>query len=188
MFGLRRAGALKRLLLSLLLTFACGFVHAGCIESPDPAIRRLQALAIADPNKALSGAQAMLARNKAGHAPAEKLAWLYAVRAEAYSALELDAEARVAAAQGMKLVHDASAPVRLELFMTDAENVYDAEGMADAKHGVEALQARNDIDASAQRCLAITLGMLQFRENRADQAITTLTQVYRAADAPGSAW
>src|SRR5262249_41589485 len=158
------------------LPFACGIAQAGCIESPEPAIRRLQALAIADPNKALAGAQTMLARTKAGHAPREKIAWLYAVRAEAYSALELDAEARVAAAEGMRLVHDESAPVRLALFMTDAENVYDAEGMAEATRGVQALQARVDIDGAAQRCLAITLGMLQFRENRADLAITTLTQ------------
>ena len=184
MLGLPRAGVLARLLSFLLLSSLCGFAQAHCIESPDPAIRRLQALAIADPNKALAGAQAMLARSKSAHAP-EKVAWLYAVRAEAYSALELDAEARAAAAQGMKFVTDASAPVRLALFMTDAENVYDAEGMAEAKRNVEAARARGNIDPAGQRCLLITLGTLQFRENRADLAITTLTQAYRAADAAG---
>jgi len=81
MLGLRRASAVTRLLISILFPFACGIVHAGCIESTDPAIRRLQALAIADPNKALAGAQSMLARSKAAHAPPEKLAWLHAVRA-----------------------------------------------------------------------------------------------------------
>jgi len=184
MLGLLRAGARARLLSFILLSFACGFAHAHCIESPDPAIRRLQALAIADPNKALAGAQAMLARSKSALG-AEKVAWLYAVRAEAYSALELDAEARAAAAQGMKFVADPSAPVRLALFMTDAENVYDAEGMAEAKSKVEAVRARGNIDPAGQRCLLITLGTLQFRENRADLAITTLTQAYRAADAAG---
>lgn len=185
MLGLRRASAFTRLLISLLFPFACGIAHAGCIESPDPAIRRLQALAIADPNKALAGAQAMLARSRAGHGPAEKLAWLHAVRAEAYSALELDAEARKAAAEGLKLVRQPSAPVSLALYMIDAENIYDAGGMAKAKQGVEALRARGDIDAAARRCLSITLGMLQFRENRSDLAITTLTQVYRAAEGAG---
>src|SRR6187397_1750797 len=125
MLGLRQAGVLARLLIFLFVSVTCGRAHAHCIESPDPAIRRLQALAVADPNKALANVQAMLARSKAPHTP-EKVAWLYAVRAEAYSALELDAEARAAAAQGMKFVTDASAPVRLALFMTDAENVYDA--------------------------------------------------------------
>jgi diguanylate cyclase (GGDEF)-like protein len=186
MLGLRRAGAHARLFLSLFLLAACGFVHAGCIESPDPAIRRLQALAIADPNKALAGARAMLAKSKAAHAPAEKLAWLYAVRAEAYSALELDADARAAAALGMKLVPDVTAPVRLTLFFTDAENIYDAEGMAEAKRSVEAVRARGNIGAEAERCLLITLGTLQFRENRADLAVTTLTQAYRAADLAGN--
>ncbi|HET9864334.1 MAG TPA: GGDEF domain-containing protein [Steroidobacteraceae bacterium] len=186
MLLLRRVGAVPRLLATLLLSFACGIAHAGCIESPDPAIGRLQALAFADPHKALAGAQAMLARSKATRAPPEKLAWLHAVRAEAYSALELDGEARNAAAQGARLVADASAPVRLALFFTDAENIYDAQGMADAKGRLEALLARGDLDAGSARCLLITLGTLQFRENRADLAITTLTQAYREADAAGN--
>jgi len=185
MVGLRRAGVFGRLLISLLFAFACGFAHAGCIESPDPAIRRLQALAVADPNKALASVQVMLARSKRADSPVGKVAWLYAVRAEAYSALELDADARTAAAEGMKLVPDASAPVRLALFTIDAENVYDAEGMAEAKRNVEAVRAGGDLQPAVQRCLMITLGMLQFRENRADLAITTLTQAYRAADAAG---
>ena len=63
MLRLRRAGAYVRLLIILLLPFACGLARAGCIESPDPAISRLQALAIADPHKALAGAQAMLGRS-----------------------------------------------------------------------------------------------------------------------------
>jgi diguanylate cyclase (GGDEF)-like protein len=180
-----RAGASARLLLFLLPALACGLARAGCIESPDPAIRSLQALAIADPNKALAGAQAMLVNSKATRAPREKIAWLHAVRAEAYSALELDAAARAAAAEGMKFVSDAAAPVRLQLFITDSENVYDAEGMAEAKRSVEAVRARGNLDPAAQRCLLITLGTLQFRENRADLAITSLTQAYRAADAAG---
>src|ERR1043165_5501586 len=124
MLGLRRAGDFARLLTFLLLPFVCVIAHAGCIESPDPAISRLQVLAIADPHKALAGAQAMLSRSKSARAP-EKMAWLHAVRAEAYSALELDSEARAAAAAGMKFVSDPSAPVRISLLMTDAENVYD---------------------------------------------------------------
>jgi diguanylate cyclase (GGDEF)-like protein len=181
----RRAGAATHLL-TLFFFLACGLAHAGCIESPDPAIRRMQALAIADPYKALASAQAMLARSKAMRAPPEKLAWLHAVRAEAYSALELDGDARIAAWQGAKLVADAAAPVRLALFFTDAENIYDAQGLAQAKRSLEAVRARGHLDAGAARCLLITLGTLQFRENRADLAITTLTQAYRDAEAAGN--
>jgi len=46
MLGLRQAGALARLLLFLFVSVTCGLAHAHCIESPDPAIRRLQALEV----------------------------------------------------------------------------------------------------------------------------------------------
>lgn len=186
MLCLQRAGVHARLLLPILLLTACGFAHANCIQSSDPAIRRLQALAVADPNKALAGAQAMLADAASEHAPPEDVAWLHAVRAQAYSSLELDATAREAAAEGMKLVPDASAPVRQALFFIDAENIYDAEGMAEAKRSIETMRAQGIAGPDAERCLLITLGTLQFRENRADLAIATMTQVYRAADAAGN--
>src|SRR3954468_5505136 len=185
MLGLWRAGVFARLLLSILLLTTCASAYAGCLESPDPALRRLQALAISDPHKAIASAQRLI--DRAGpRASGERLAWLHAVRADAYSALELDAQARAASAEGMKLVSDASSDVRLALFAIDAENIYDAEGMAEAKRKVEAVRASGNIGAEAERCLQITLGTLQFRENRADLAITSLTQAYRAAAAAGN--
>ena len=186
MLCLQRAGVYARLLLLIMLLTACGLAHANCIQSSDPAIRRLQALAVADPNKALAGAQEMLADAASEHAPPEDVAWLHAVRAQAYSSLELDATARSAAAEGMKLVPDVSSPVRQALFFIDAENIYDAEGMAEAKRSIETMRAQGIAGPDAERCLLITLGTLQFRENRADLAIATMTQVYRAADAAGN--
>ena len=183
MFGLLRAGAYARLLLPILMLTACATAHANCIESSDPAIRRLQALAIANPNKALATTQVLIADAAAANAPAEQVAWLHAVRAQAYSALELDADARVSAAAGMKLAPDPSTPVHMALFFTDSENIYDADGMAAATRSVEAVRAKGMVGPEAERCLLITLGTLQFRENRADLAVTSLTQAYRASDA-----
>src|SRR5205814_2307199 len=99
MLGLQRAGRLAHLLITITLLTACGLAHASCIEAPDPAIRRLQALAISDPNTALSKAQVMLDAAVAAHAAPQDIAWLYSVRAEAYSALELDADARQTTAE-----------------------------------------------------------------------------------------
>lgn len=185
MSGLRSAGALARLLSSLLLLAACAVARASCIESPDPVIRGLQALAVSEPYKALARADAMLADAQASHAGPQEMAWLHAIRAHSYSALELDATARSAAADGMKLVPDHSSPVGLALFTIDAENIYDAEGIAEAKQRVEAARAARVGGAEGELCLLITLGTLQARENRADLAIVTLTQAYRSSDMAG---
>jgi hypothetical protein len=37
------------------------------------------------------------------------------------------------------------------------------------------------VGPEVERCLLITLGTLQFRENRADLAVASLTQAYRAS-------
>jgi len=168
----------------MLLT-TCRLAHAVCIQSPDPEIRALQALAISNPNQALTRTQALLRRAAARNAPAQDVAWLHSVRAQAYSALELDTEARAAAAEGMKLVPDLREPVRLALFFTDSENIYDAEGMAAAERNVESIRATGLVGPEAERCLLLTLGTLQFRANRADLAVVNLTQAYRMSDAIG---
>jgi len=185
MFGLHRAGAFARLLVPILLLFTCGLAHANCIEGPNAAIRKLQTLAVSDSNEALARVQVMLSGSAAAKSSPEDIAWLYAVRAQAYSNLELDAEARVAAAEGMKLVPEPSSPAHLALFFTDAENIYDAEGMAEAKRNVEDMRAKG-VGPEAGRCLLITLGTLQFRENRADLAVASLTQAYRDSEAAGN--
>jgi diguanylate cyclase (GGDEF)-like protein len=76
--------------------------------------------------------------------------------------------------------------VRLALFFIDAENIYDAEGIAAAKRTIESVRAAGVTSPEVERCLLITLGTLQFRENRSDLAVVTLTQAYRASDAAGN--
>jgi diguanylate cyclase (GGDEF)-like protein len=169
-----------------MLCTTCEITHAGCIKSPDPAVRALQDRAVADPNEALAQAQVLLREAAAANAPAREVAWLHAVRAEAYSALELNADARAAAAQGIKLVPDPHQPVHLALFFIDAENIYDADGIADAKGTIEAAHAAGVVGPEAEPCRLLTLGTLQFRENRSDLAVVTLTHAYRASDAMGN--
>jgi len=160
--------------------------HAACIKSPDPAVRALQVRAIAHPNEALVQSQPLLREAVAANAPARDIAWLNAVRAQAYSALELNSEARAEAAEGMKRVPDPRDPVHLALYFIDAENIYDAAGIAGAKRTIEATRAAGVAGPDAAPCLLLTLGTLQFRENRSDLAVVTLTQAYRATDALGA--
>ena len=160
--------------------------YAACIKSPDPAVRALQARAISYPNEALAQVEVLLRKAVATNAPARELAWLHAVRADAYSALELDSDARVAAAKGMKLVPDPRELAHLALLTIDAENIYDADGIADAKGTIEAVRAAGVAGPDVEPCLLLTLGTLQFRENRSDLGVVTLTQAYRASDAMGN--
>src|SRR5688572_19283114 len=99
-----RAGGKARLL-ALSVVFVFGNVaHAACFNSPDPAIHQLQSLAAADGNAALAAADVALAKAVIANASPTDIAWLHAVRAQAYSALELDPDARAAAEAGLKLV------------------------------------------------------------------------------------
>jgi hypothetical protein len=152
MSGLQRAGAFARLLLPILLLITCAPAHANCIEGPNEVIRKLQTLAVSDSNDALARVQVMLVGSAAAKASPEDIAWLYAVRAQAYSNLELDTEARVAATEGMKLVPDPATPAHLALFFTDAENIYDAEGMAEAKRNVKPCAAGASAPRSSAAC------------------------------------
>lgn len=126
-------------------------------------------------------ADALLRAADSRDAVPRDLAWLHAVRAQAFSVLELDAEARAAAAEGLKLVPDVHEPVHLALVTIDAENIYDAAGIAAALQSVEKLRAAGGVSAELDVCLLLTLGTLQYRQASADLAIATLMQAYRAA-------
>ena len=179
-----RAGVVKRLLAGVVVCAMGTITHAACFNSPDAAILKLQSLAAADGNVALAQADAALAKATARHAAPQTLAWLHAVRAQAFSALELDPDARDAANAGLKLVPDNTQDVHLALMTILAENVYDAAGIESALRDIEVARSTQTPGSVADSCLMITLGMLQFRQDRADLAISTLTQAYRANDTP----
>jgi len=158
---------------------------ASCLVSADPAIRALQLLVDQDATRALKQVQGLLGPlERAPLADGRKLAPLYAVQAQAYTILELDDEAKIAAGKGLKYATLASDPVRIELLSAQAENVYDAAGMDSALKSVETARASQVRGSLADTCLLITRGLLQNRQDRPDLAISSLTQAYHASTAP----
>ena len=175
-------------LLSVLYCAWCPHAYALCIVSPDPEMRQLQSLVAADATEALKQIQAKLnervGRAPTGGADSTELAGLYAVQAEAFQILERAAEARAAASAGLALVPDVHNPLHSELLTAFAESVYDDAGLASALRMVDSARTVQDQDSAAGICLLITQGVLEHRQNRADLAIVSLTQAYRASIAP----
>ncbi|MEO8061229.1 MAG: GGDEF domain-containing protein [Pseudomonadota bacterium] len=183
MLVLRRAGVIARLLIHIFIALmGIQSASATCIDAPDPAVHQLQDLVGADPNQALARADEWMRDAATNGKTANDIAWLHLVRAQAYSALELDANARTAATAGLKLVPDPREPVHLALTTIDAENVYDAAGITSAIQSIERMRAAGVISAGVDNCLLITLGTLQYRHDNSELAIATLMQAYRAAD------
>ncbi len=157
-----------------------------CLTTPDPVARQLQDQLTRDPAAIIKQAQnaiESLQRSAKSHAAAP-LAALYAVAAQGYSLLELDGAARSAASKGLELAQDVHDPVHLDLLSAYAENVYDEAGIADAVHLIKTARAAQTTGSLADTCLLITLGRLQYRQDRPDLATATLTQAYRASMTP----
>ncbi len=161
---------------------------SSCLDNPDPDIHQLQQLVAEDATKALKQARSLLAALRrappSDSSRASRTAALYAVEAEAYSILELDADARAVAAKGLALATGDHDPVHLELLSAYAESVYDKAGIAGAVEAIEAARVLQPRGSPADTCLLITRGLLEHRQDRADLAIVTLTQAYRASIAP----
>jgi diguanylate cyclase (GGDEF)-like protein len=158
---------------------------ATCLVSKEPAVRELQSLVDKDAARALKQVESRLQYLE--HAPqpnAQLLASLYAVQAQAYSILELDDAAKKAASKGLRFATRVTDPVRLDLLSTYADNVYDAAGMDAALESIDAARAAQAGGSLADTCLLITRGLLQYRQERTDLAIGSLTQAYHASTAP----
>jgi len=183
--GSRAAGwCLPRI---LLVVWAVGASpsFASCLASGDPGIRELQTLVDKDATRALKQVAAQLRLlEPAAYADAQRMAALYAVQAQAYGILELDDEAKNAAAKGLKLATRTADPAHIDLVSTYAENVYDAVGMDAAIKSIETARASQSRGSLADTCLLITRGLLQYRQDRADLAIDSLTRAYHASTAP----
>jgi diguanylate cyclase (GGDEF)-like protein len=158
---------------------------ASCLASGDPGIRDLQTLVDKDATRALKQvANRLRPLELTPYADAQRMAALYAVQAQAYGILELDEEARNSAAKGLKLATRAEDPVHIDLLSTYAENVYDAAAMEDAIKSIDTARASQTRGSLADTCLLITRGLLQYRQDRADLAIDSLTRAYHASTAP----
>jgi diguanylate cyclase (GGDEF)-like protein len=169
-------------LLTLMLAFVTNTARADCLESAYPEVRSLEALSVQDPKRALEAIRTALASAQQS-VPADKrrIAALYAVAAQSYGLLELDADARSAAATGLELAPEPTDLTHLILQITRAENIYDSAGIDSAITGIDAARSSQAHGLRAQVCLQITLGRLQYRRGRADLALLTLTQAYRAS-------
>src|SRR4051812_6540185 len=100
-----RTGTLLAAFLVLTGVFGRAQAQVTCFVSPDPEIRQLQAAAAKDARAALTRIQAALtsARSVPNPDPG-RIAALLAIRAESYSILELDNEARATVNEGLALV------------------------------------------------------------------------------------
>jgi diguanylate cyclase (GGDEF)-like protein len=158
---------------------------ATCLVSKDPVIRELQTLVDKDAARALKQVKARVQSVEHAPRPDEQLlASLYAVQAQAYSILELDDDAKKAASKGLQFATRVTDPVHLDLLSTYADNVYDAAGMDTALESIDAARAAQAAGSLADTCLQITRGSLQYRQERTDLAIGSLTQAYHAGTAP----
>jgi diguanylate cyclase (GGDEF)-like protein len=158
---------------------------ATCLISTDPSISELQTLVDADAALALRQVRMQLdTLDKAPSPDTRRLAALYSVQARAYGILELDDQARNAATRGLTFAALAGDPVRLDLLSAYAENIYDPAGLDAALKSVAGARAALVPGSLADTCLLITGGLLQYRLDRTDLAISSLTQAYRASTAP----
>jgi diguanylate cyclase (GGDEF)-like protein len=174
----------------LLLSWGLGSLPAAaaCLPNADPAIRALQTLVDQDANAALKKVAALLKTELEAPIPdAQRLASLYSVQAQAYSILELEPKARDAVFKGLKYATDNTDPVRVMLLSLYAENVYDQAGIAAAVKTTEEAQAVQKRGSLEDICLLIGRGLLQYREDREDLAIGSLTQAYRSSTTPAFA-
>jgi diguanylate cyclase (GGDEF)-like protein len=181
-----KAGIFAALVLSWALSSQPAV--AACIPNADPSIRALQVLVDQDANAALKKVAPLLKAELTALMPSsQRLASLYSVQAQAYSILELESKARDAVFKGLKYATDNTDPVRIMLLSLYAENVYDQAGIAAAVKTTEEAQAVQKRGSLEDICLLIGRGLLQYREDREDLAIGSLTQAYRSSTTPAFA-
>ena len=177
----RKAVSVAGVLIAIA-TLLSGVARASCLDLAEPSVRPLQELGIRDPKKALETVKlALAAAERSATKNQARIAALYAVEAESYSLLELDADARSAALKGLESAPDENDPTHLTLLMLEAENIYAAGGLDSARVTLEKAQSRQAAGSRAVLCLQIALGQLQNRSGRSDLAILTLTRAYRAS-------
>src|SRR5579863_6840197 len=169
--------ALLVLVLCLARTHAA---RADCFPIADAAYVTLDPLVDKNARQALDAVAARLsALQRAGAAgDSRQLAALYAVQADAYSILELDHEARVAATKGLALVSAPTDPLRLELLATAALNIYTQDGIREAIGTIESARAMQPRGSLSGLCLQIALGSLESRAGDNALATRTETQAY----------
>lgn len=185
------AAALGRAALLVLALCLAGTARAraDCFPVADAAYVALDPLVDKNATDALNAVALRLSTlYRAGAAvDSRQLAALYAVRADAYSILELDHEARMAATKGLALVTGPADPLRLELLATAALNIYTQDGIRQAIGAIESARASQPQGSLSSLCLQISLGSLESRAGNNALATRTETQAYHDSEAPDRA-
>lgn len=184
----RAIQAVAAVALALGLIVSPERVAAGCFNLPDVSLQPLESLAARDARKAIEEAEAE--RNEVLHSDrvdARRLASLYAIEAQAYSMLDLDADARASALKGLALAPDRSDVIHLNLLSTFAENQFDDEGLRNAFVSINDARALQVRGSTADNCLLLTLGQMQHFQGRDDLAIVSLIQAYGGTATTGMA-
>ncbi len=173
-------GILLRAVLVLLGYVGSAQAQVSCFVNADPAIRSLQVMSARDAKATLPLIDAeMNATRGLPELDLNRTASLLSVRAQTYQVLELDGNARATAMEGLQLVPDVNNPLHAELLSVYSENVYDHAGIEAAIKKIEAARARLKPDSADEVCLRITLGTLQYRQDRADLAVVNLMHAYQ---------
>ena len=180
------------ILFLLWLVLACGLISqpslAACVSRADPEFRKPIPSIVHDATEALWLAQTRIdALTSSPSVDSARLAALYAAQAQSYSALQLHAQARQAASKGLALAPSESDPVHLDLLITYADNAYEAADIDRIVGTIQSARAAHKGSSAYAVCLLITLGRLQFRQDRAAEAVARLTQAYRASMTPALA-
>ena len=171
----------------LLLAFAPQAAAAFCLTAP-PALLPLQRQIWADPKAALAATQRALARASAKTPAAIRhTAWLYAIEANAYSALERGDPERAAADRGLALGLPDGDPARLELLIQRSKSF---EATADVEAAIRDIDAARKLQpprSAANICAMSAIGVLEQNIGHPERATPILLDAYRAAGEAGLA-
>jgi diguanylate cyclase (GGDEF)-like protein len=176
----------------LFVLLACGLIArpslAACVSRADPEFRSPIPSVVHDATEALRSVQARIdALVRSRPVDSGRLAELYAAQARSYSALDLDASARQSASKGLAFAPSEGDPVHSDLLITYADNAYEAADIDRVAGSIQSARAAHKGSSSSDICLLITLGRLQLRQDRAADAVASLTQAYRASMTPALA-
>ncbi len=176
-------GRLKFAILAVALVVAAGSpdgAKALCTTAIDLPLLALQQKIDVDPNASLIEVKRLLGLQK-GVADVRRTAWLYAIAAQSYSALELNEEERAAATAGLALPLAAADPARLELLIQRADSLSEPAEIDAAIIAIDRARALQPAGSVANVCAQSALGLLEHVRDRPALAATRLVSAYRMA-------
>jgi diguanylate cyclase (GGDEF)-like protein len=181
----RVASFLLRGLLPVLMLVLPTAVRAICLRGPTPMLQSLGDMVGRDPQVALDEATDRLASAERSRFSRVEIAWLHAIRADAYNNLSLPNDARRAAMEGMGVMRDVREPAHVELLNEYVYNGFDTAQIDRSIPLVERARAAQRKGSAADVCLQATLGHLLRMRDRSGPAVVHMMQAYRASMRPG---